>query len=114
MKPPKRIIVGPHVYRVKHDQAVVDRAAVEMKAELLGHCDEKTLTIAVAPGQAMSQEQDTLLHETLHAVFANVGLNDVLEDDMEERIIRPLATCLLQVLWVNPDLLAYLTARENR
>jgi hypothetical protein len=49
---------------------------------------------------------DTVLHEILHAVYANAGLSPLSD---EEHVCSAISTGLLQVLRDNPKLVAWLT-----
>lgn len=75
---------------------------------MAGHCDTKTCVIKVDSQQCDSMVRDTVLHETLHAAFNAAGLEKV-DDDLEEQIVRPVATVLLDVLRRNPELVKFLT-----
>ena len=50
-----------------------------LDADLLGECDSDKQLISVRDGQPLEQEQDTLLHEVLHAIdeaMLTAGRND--------------------------------------
>lgn len=63
--------------------------------------------ILIWTGCPLGQQQDTLVHELLHACLSNVPHG--LDDDGEESIVSALAPWLLAALRDNPALVAYLT-----
>ena len=69
---------------------------------LLGECDSDKQVITILDQQPLETEQDTLLHEVLHAVDDAMGLK------MKEAQVKGAATGLLAVLKDNPRLAAYL------
>ena len=73
---------------------------------LNGLTDCDGLEISVLDCLKLETEQDILLHEVLHAVEAQMGL------DLEDTIIERLATGLLAVLKDNPTLITYLRRKK--
>ncbi len=69
---------------------------------LNGECDVDKQQILVRDGQPLESEQDTVLHELLHAIDEAMGLR------MKESQVKGAATGLLAVLKDNPGLTAYL------
>lgn len=102
MKPPASVRLGPHRWTIR-------RGAIDADGELYGRTLERELTILLAP-TVPSQERDTLLHELLHACWAQTGLD--FEDDEQERVVGALAPWLLGALRDNPRLVAFLLERE--
>ncbi|MDP3937667.1 MAG: hypothetical protein Q8R92_05975 [Deltaproteobacteria bacterium] len=74
----------------------------------MGRCDPETQSIFIREGQPIESEQDTVLHEVLHAVENAMGL----EVD-EERVTR-LATGLLAVIRDNPGFVRYLATKGKK
>lgn len=107
---PSSIDVGPFMYTVESDELDLLRTSKAEHEILLGHCDEAKLQILVDLEQAAGQLRDTLLHEALHAVFAQLGLDDELGQAKEEMVIRRLSPALLALLRRNPQLVSFLTA----
>ena len=70
----------------------------------LADCDG--LEISVVKSLKLDTEQDILLHEVLHAVEGQMGL------DVEDTVIERLATGLLAVLKDNPNLMSYLRRKK--
>ena len=63
---------------------------------------------------AVRHLRDTLLHETLHALFAQTGLsenNGPLSGDNEEQVVRALTPLLLHLLRENKNLIQFLIER---
>lgn len=83
----------------------------DLKAlEAVGYSDPATHTILVHPGQTLRNEQDTVLHEVMHAVLRQQGRPYTAA---EERYVTALATGLLGVLHDNPALAKYLTRKRK-
>lgn len=78
--------------------------------DALGLCDPNTGTITLARHTDRFSEQDTVLHETMHAVLRQQGRPYT---EAEEEIVTALATGLLGVLHDNPRLTAYLTCANT-
>jgi hypothetical protein len=73
----------------------------------VGRHDRNRLLIAIEEGQALANEQDTLLHEVLHAVETAMGL------DVDEEVVEKFATGLLSVLKDNPGFVTYLRTKKR-
>lgn len=78
--------------------------------EAVGYSDPTTHTLLVHPGQTLRNEQDTVLHEVMHAILRQQGRPYT---PAEERYVTALATGLLGVLHDNPDLTKYLTRKRR-
>ena len=109
MKPPSRVKVGPHLYRLVVDADAIARVSAEAEQRKLGECEPRTCTITIDPDQHPSQLADTVIHECLHAAFDVIGAMEDVSDEIEERLVRRLAPVLLQILTDNPGLVAWLT-----
>lgn len=70
-----------------------------------GRCDSDKQEIYVENRQPLEGEQDTLLHEVLHAVDHTFCIA------LTELQVRQIATGLLAVFKDNPDFLRYLSVR---
>jgi len=106
---PKKVKVGHARYSMRHEKNLAAVAGAN------GSCGEDTQDILIDPMMGPDMERDTVLHEVLHAVFhlADIRANLPKDDngdakDAEEKIIRPLASRLLELLRDNPKLVAYL------
>jgi hypothetical protein len=85
---------------------------------LAGFCDSNKLAITIAHDLPVQVQQDTLLHEVMHAVYFTVGnpLHTKFKahgDAVEELGVASLAPLLLGVIRDNPDLIDYLTWSEE-
>jgi predicted component of type VI protein secretion system len=72
-------------------------------SEDYGDCDYGKQLISIALGIGLELEQDTLLHEVLHA------LDYAAELKLSERQVSALAALLLGVFKANPDFADYIT-----
>jgi len=104
---PRHIVVGPHRYQLVRDASVREPLGGDS-----GDCSIELLRIRVSPDLALSQERDTVLHETLHAVADMTGVTHELGSDTEEKFVRRLTPAVLDLLRRNPALVAYLTGKE--
>jgi hypothetical protein len=106
MPPVKRVHVAPFNYDVRYDKEAMRAVSAN------GICLEDQLVIMLAPDNAMHREQETLLHECLHAVwgqtFMDVKYPDEESDSEGEAIIRELAPRILALLRDNPKLVEFL------
>lgn len=74
---------------------------------LNGECDVDKQQILVREGQPLESEQDTVLHELLHAIDESMGLK------LKESQVKGAATGLLAVLKDNPSLVTYLRKSDG-
>jgi hypothetical protein len=105
---PKKIDILGKRYSVKRDDTLMDDGTAS------GLCKPWKCEIRVGIGLDKQQKRDTLLHEAMHGIFSETALTmDFKDDDDEERIIRRMATGLLQVLRANPELVAYILEEDK-
>lgn len=106
---PQRIKVGPLTYKV----AYWTNEDLHGHGDILyyGRCMKPTCTIYLRPGLADCRLREVLVHELLHAAFDVTGL-DQQEGANEEATVSALAYPILAILRDNPDLVAFLTAKE--
>lgn len=103
---PQRIKVGPLTYRVK-----LWKKRPADNARNWGLCDRESCTILIHERLSRPRFREVLLHEVMHACYDTSGLT--LKDDCpEEMVVNDLSFALLGVLRDNPDLVAFLTAKE--
>ena len=74
--------------------------------EAYGLCDSDEQRIWIKEGQPLESEQDTVLHEVLHAVESAMNM------DLDDKIIHLLATGLLAVIRDNPTFVRYLATKR--
>ena len=99
----------PSVIRVAgRDWSVVTADLSDIQA--VGLCDPAAHTITLHPDQSLVNEQDTLLHEVMHAVLRQQGRTYTAS---EERYVTALATGLLGTLHDNPSLVRFLTRKRR-
>jgi len=68
----------------------------------MGECDDENQLISVCDGLPLGNEQDTVLHECIHALDKQFGLK------LKEAQVTGLATAMLAFLKDNPSLFSYL------
>ena len=108
MTPPDTITILGKCYAVKSSRSM---------GSDYGDCQSDKCLIRYNPKQNTQQLRDTILHEVFHGVFHESGLSWELEQtgvaDLEERVVRRVATLTLDTLSRNPALMAYLFPRER-
>lgn len=93
MKIPDKIKIGAHIYDISFRD--------DMDDSNFGVCRPSKLKIFVDSTVAQSQQEETLIHEIFHAVFAAVGMSKPLNPEDEERDVQALAHMIYQVLKEN-------------
>lgn len=79
-----------------------------LRADECGACDFERQTITVQNGYHAEQERDTLLHEVLHGIEHEMGL------ELDEATVRLMATGLFAVLKDNPWFMDYLKGQDDQ
>jgi hypothetical protein len=79
---------------------------------VLGLTDPDVSLILLESEMGNDRFKVTLVHETLHAIFAEAGLRDLLAPDAEESIVKRVSPILYQVLKDNPRVYTFLTGRR--
>lgn len=101
---PRRIKVGHLVYPVRYVQGVI---AGEDGLKLCGQCrmksGERGITISMDTG---SDTAETLMHETLHALFMDRDIPACLIEGTDEHVVSLLSMGLVALLRENKDLCA--------
>lgn len=98
----------PPVVRVGQSQYAV---VLRRMDGMFGETDKYKHELHIHPQQAPASMRDTVMHETLHAVFHESGAGSVLDigSAVEEKLICLLAPWVLMLLRDNPELVDYLT-----
>jgi hypothetical protein len=100
---PKKIKVGP----VDYTTHMLDAKDVQQ----LGVCLYSHQRIYLTPNMKHQNASDTLLHEVLHAIWNESGLDHII-DLNEETIVRTFATWLRMVVTQNPQFLEFIVDSE--
>jgi len=100
MKRPKRVRVGNHDFDYLYGTIEADDRYV------YGRMNPRHTQILIDDSNAESQIRDTVLHETLHAIWSDAP--HILDSETEEQVVRALTPGLLSVMRENPKLVAYL------
>ncbi len=110
---PKSLKIGTFQYRVTTDESALRAKDHEMNGPFAGYGDHDQEVIGINANISPRKQAETLLHETLHAVFETVGGlpsrgEEEDDHDYEERLINALSPTLFGVLRENPKLLDYI------
>ena len=82
MKIPNTIKIGAHVYDIVFRDDMIDSN--------FGVCRPSKLKIFIDSTVPSSQQEETFIHEVLHAIFSQIGMNDPNHPEDEEKQIQPL------------------------
>lgn len=95
----KKIKIGAIDYEVK--------MLPKDKDNQYGACVYNHQTIYLSPNQLHQSASDTLLHEVLHAIWHEAGIehNEII---VEETVVRTLSTWLRIVFTDNPELVKFI------
>lgn len=102
---PKKVKIGPHKYRIGYGPLKGEGA------DQIGVCHTHRAEIHIKEGLARTIEQESLLHEILHAIWSAQGLDNSDNKDglvKEEQAVAALAPGILAVLKNNLELVKYL------
>ena len=108
---PKSVKIGPYKYALRVDDAAVLQRSDDSNDCINGYCDLDAHEIVFA---TRAQKPSSVLHEVLHAVFDQSGLNIRLGAEREEDVVQSLDHILWGVLRDNPNLVAFLTDRGGK
>lgn len=94
MKIPKKLKIGGFIWSVEESEKVSN------EGEVFGSTHFKKQRIFIDPSETQQKKEHTLIHEILHAIWWQTGLNNRYKDkkEMEEEIIQAVAHGLYQVL----------------
>ena len=95
MKIPKKIKIRAFVYTVTENQDVANEGNV------FGSTHLRRQKIFIEPSETQQKKEHTFIHEIIHAVWNQIGLNTRVNKDnpkLEEEIIDGLSHGLYQVL----------------
>jgi hypothetical protein len=101
---PKNIKIGPYTYEISFKDK---KAKISKLLERVGETHFQDLLIWVKPGKHMV-ERETLMHETLHAIFAISGITNRFTYEEEEEIVASLSPYIMMVILDNPEVLEFL------
>lgn len=95
---PKRIRVGSRTYEVR----------LSADPEHAGRTDSDRLIVSINDSIPQGGQQETLLHEILHAITNYTGIYNDLGHKKEEKVVNRIAPVLLDVVRRNLAVVEYL------
>lgn len=108
MKRPASIQILGKTYKVR----VVTERAQGFEEGDYGMCDNDAHVISLVAGRSLGNDQDTLVHEVIHAIAFQMGVDGAINKrENEEKWVQALATGWLAVIKANPTLVRYLQAK---
>lgn len=108
MKLPTRLKIVGKTYRVR----VITERAEGFEDGDYGECDNDKLVISIVAGRSIGNDQDTLLHEIIHAVEFQMGVDGAIhKKPSAEHRVQALATGLLAFLKDNASAVSYLRSK---
>lgn len=90
---PKNINIGAHQYQVVLTDAIDD----------FGSCENIKGRILINKTAPKSFQEETLIHESIHAIFDQTGISRGLNDEEEEKLVQPLGHAIYQLIKDNPE-----------
>ena len=113
---PTTLIAGNHDYTIYWDAEAWARS-LEMDGanpSAWAFTNHRLCEVFIRPGAAESQNRDSVLHETIHVINHQFGVNleSIRSTDvnLDEFLVSAQTPWLLMILRDNPDLVAFLTA----
>lgn len=88
---------------------IVEVDQIEFGASLLGQIDHIEDLIKIYKNMSFQNKKVTLLHEILHSIFEQLGLD---EEHDNEQLIKTISTVIVQILESNDDLLSFFGLRQ--
>jgi hypothetical protein len=108
MKRPRRVKVLGRTYTIEFLPTGSPILVNDDDENCLGRVDHNAQQIAVDDKQVLEAQQDTVLHEVLHAIENTLNL------DVEENTIHLFATGVLAVLRENPEVTRFLLSKPRK
>ena len=109
---PSSLILGPLTWSVRATLEDYHQASLANPepGTVMGFTIVESLSIVLKPDMPRSLEQETLMHELLHAIYATQGatLKLAKRSELEEASVCALSPMLLTALRENPELVRYL------
>lgn len=110
MKKPQSVRVSPQVYEIRWD----NQTCVQLKA--FGQLAPDQGILFADPKVSLGNRQETLVHESLHAMWKQsrlcMEIPDEGDDSEGEKIIRDLSPRILAWVQDNPELVDYIRERS--
>lgn len=100
---PKKLKAPPHTYKV----VLVEDGILE-DAGRYGHASLDRLVMAITDGLPLTQEQNTVIHETCHIILGHLDL----PEEIEERVCLAMGDGLLSVMQMNPSWVEYVCQKS--
>lgn len=117
MNRPSKVIIGPHTYDILWGEGSWKKYAKGSDDNDIGQTLVRENKLLIKGWDlALSQAQDTLLHEILHAIFRTwgwSGLDFGKGHDLEEAVVSVTTPHLLQVLRDNPKVYEWLVSNDE-
>lgn len=102
------MIVGK-TYRIR----VVTERAKDFEDGDYGMCDNDAHVISIIAGRSLGNDQDTLMHEVIHAIEFQMGTDgSIHKRPSHEHCVQALATGLLAFVKGNPAAVSYLRRKK--
>lgn len=99
---PKMVRVGPRYLKLRKEKGL------SFKADVTGVAGVDMQKIYIDADLGKEAEQDTVLHELLHAVWNQTTLEKAFTAEQEEMVLHSISPWILMLLKDNPELVDYL------
>lgn len=105
-RPPRTLRIGPYTFTLRvDDAAIIDEVGTGVDS-IAAFTNLAALTMTFA---TKANQPAAVVHEILHVLSDQSGLNIRLGQEREEDVVQSLEHGLLAVIRANPALIAYLT-----
>lgn len=100
MKRPEKAEVVGKTYRIQYVKGQ------PLAEDDMGECDDENQLISICDGLPLGNEQDTVLHECIHALDKQFGIK------LSERQVTRLAPAILAFVKDNAKVISYLKRKK--
>lgn len=115
---PDHVWIGPHKFSIQYGQQYFLDLVRAGASDRFGESNMASMTILVSDARAFTGMQETLIHEILHCLIWQAGI-DVPENpeanghEREEKLVGQLSGILLDCLKRNPHVFAWLRMEDD-
>lgn len=114
---PDHVWIGPHKFRIYYDQQYFLNLVRSGASDRFGESNMGDMTIIVSDARAFTGMQETVLHEILHCLIWQAGIDipeDPAEDEhkREEKLVGQMSGILLDCIKRNPQVFDWLDLKE--
>lgn len=115
---PGYVWIGPHKFTIHYDQQYSLDLTRTGGVDRFGETSMANMTIVVSNARAFTGMQETILHEILHALIWQAGIDvpenpDASGHEREEKLVGQLSGVLLDCIKRNPQVFDWLDLKDQ-